>query len=77
MPNKEEVKLRKVRAQEWKMFRRNNLFTQKRLAEMIGVSRRTIQQIENMHITPHPQTLRQFANYKRKFDINADLDISA
>jgi DNA-binding XRE family transcriptional regulator len=74
---KEDAKERKKRANEWRMFRRNNLFTQKRLAEIVGVSRRTIQQIENMHITPRPQTLRRFIDLKKKHDINADLNLSA
>jgi len=54
------------RAEEWKMFRRNHMFTQRRLAQMIGVSRRTIQQVENGYITPHQQTVRLFEAFKRK-----------
>jgi DNA-binding XRE family transcriptional regulator len=66
-------KLRKKRAEDWVIFRRNNLFTQKRLAAVIGVSRRTVQQIEGGHVEPHPQTLRRFAVFKKKCEANADL----
>jgi DNA-binding XRE family transcriptional regulator len=76
-PGNEDLKMRNKRAQDWKMFRRNNMFTQKRLAEIIGISRRTLQKIEGGHIIPHPTTLRKFASFKRKYDVNADLNISA
>jgi DNA-binding XRE family transcriptional regulator len=59
---------RKDRAQEWKVFRRNNLLTQKRLAHIMGVSRRTIQLVEGAYITPHPKTLRLFSQFKNKYD---------
>ena len=72
-PEKQDQKKRLKRAKEWKKFRDENLFTQKRLADIIGVSRRTIQQIEAGRITPHPTTLRLFAVFKRKFDINQEL----
>jgi DNA-binding XRE family transcriptional regulator len=59
------------RAQEWLKFRRYNLLTQQRLAEVLGVGRRTIQMIEgNKVLYPHPDTIRKFlalkAKYKRK-----------
>jgi DNA-binding XRE family transcriptional regulator len=62
----DELQLREVRASEWKLFRRDNLFTQRRLAEIVGVSRRTIQLVEGAHITPHPQTLRRFEVFRIK-----------
>jgi DNA-binding XRE family transcriptional regulator len=70
-----DLKQRRKRANDWKLFRRNNLFTQKRLAEVIGVSRRTIQQIEGGHITPRDVTLRRFAVFKQKCKVNADLNL--
>jgi len=75
--DKEDSKQRVKRAEDWRMFRRNNLFTQKRLAEIVGISRRTLQKVESGYITPHPQTLRRFAAFKRKYDVNADLNLSA
>jgi DNA-binding XRE family transcriptional regulator len=77
--SKEDAEQRQQRAEEWKMFRRNNLFTQKRLAEVVGISRRTIQLVEYGAITPQPQTLRRFIKLKRKYDINAQrrLNLSA
>jgi DNA-binding XRE family transcriptional regulator len=62
----EELRQRDKRANDWKLFRRNNLFTQRRLAEIIGVSRRTIQLVEGAYITPHPQTLRRFEVFRLK-----------
>lgn len=74
-PVKENLKLRRERAQEWKLFRRTNRFTQRRLAEVVGVCRRTIQLIEGGHITPHTLTLRRFAVFKEKCKANADLNL--
>jgi DNA-binding XRE family transcriptional regulator len=69
----EDRRQRKERAQDWKLFRKNNLFTQRRLADTLGISRRTIQQIEGAYITPHPQTLRRFEVFKRRHETNAEL----
>ena len=71
--NSEDRKRRKERAEEWRQFRREHLFTQKRLADVIShsvgnISRRTIQQIEAARITPHPDTLRLFAAFKKKYE---------
>lgn len=74
LKNGESLKQRQKRASDWKRFRRNNLFTQKRLAEIIGVSRRTIQQIEGGHITPQPLTLSRFAVFRKKYDHNAEFN---
>lgn len=65
------LKDRKKRAEEWRQFRRNHLFTQTRLADIVGISRRTIQQIEAGKITPHPDTLRVFATFRKKHEANA------
>lgn len=64
------------RAFDWKAFRKSNMLTQKTLAENLGLCRRTIQLIETARRTPRAQTLRRFEMYRRKFDINADLDSS-
>lgn len=58
----------KKRASEWSKFRRDNLFTQQRLAEILGVGRRTIQMIEGGKILyPHPETIRKFLALKVKY----------
>jgi DNA-binding XRE family transcriptional regulator len=75
--NSEDLKQRKARARDWKMFRRNNMFTQKRLSEIAGICRRTIQLVENGYVTPHPLTLRRFDDLKRKYKANAELDLTA
>ena len=60
-PENEEQRQRRRRAAHWKLFRKNNLLTQKKLAEVVGISRRTVQLIEGGYITPQMQTLRRFA----------------
>jgi DNA-binding XRE family transcriptional regulator len=45
------------------------LFTQKRLAEVLGISRRTVQMIEGERVErPHPDTLRAFLTLKIKHE---------
>ena len=59
---------RRERADEWKMFRLNHQFTQRKLASSAHISRRTIQQIENAKITPRRSTLRIFSTFKQKHE---------
>jgi DNA-binding XRE family transcriptional regulator len=63
-----DEKEREGRRQEWVKFRHDNLFTQRRLAEIIGIARRTVQMIESGEINhPHPDTLRKFLALKGKY----------
>jgi DNA-binding XRE family transcriptional regulator len=72
----EDQKQRKERANEWKLFRRDNLLTQKRMAEEIKISRRTIQLVEGGFITPQPETLRRFEVFRRKYKLSEDIRVS-
>ena len=50
-----------ARALEWSQFRADNLFSQYKLADTIGVSRRTVQNIEaGILADPHKATLDAF-----------------
>lgn len=69
----DELRERKQRAVAWKKFRRDYLFTQRKLAEMVGVSRRTVQLIEAGKLTPRPSTLRLFATYRKQCRQNPDI----
>jgi transcriptional regulator with XRE-family HTH domain len=76
----EEQKERAKRAKEWSSFRESRGFTQKMLADTlkaidtekgrkcVGVSRRTIQQIEGGIISPHAHTLALFAELKSRHE---------
>jgi DNA-binding XRE family transcriptional regulator len=57
----------KVLAEEMISFRKENLFNQKKLAEVLDLSRRTIQMIESGTITPHPSTISAFRDLVDKF----------
>jgi DNA-binding XRE family transcriptional regulator len=72
-PTRRDLKERQARAVEWKSFRKVYLFTQKRLGDIVGISRRTVQQIEAGKVTPHPATLRKFISYRQKCEANADI----
>lgn len=59
---------RETRRKEWTRFRKDNLLTQVKLAEVLGISRRTVQFIEAGELTPLASTLRQFRSLKAKYD---------
>lgn len=69
-PTPEDLTRRVSRSEEWYSFRKDNLFTQLRLAEVLGLSRRTVQMIEAGKITPHPNTLRLFEALQAKYKSN-------
>jgi DNA-binding Xre family transcriptional regulator len=66
----EVIEERKELAQRLKTFMANNLFTEKKLSDVIGVSRRTIQMLKAAAATPHASTLEKlealFLKYKRE-----------
>lgn len=69
-PDDDDIKVREELAEEMISFRKNNLFTQKKLAEVLELSRRTIQMIESSAISPHPGTLRAWRTLLSKYRVN-------
>lgn len=69
-PDDDDLKARELLATEMTSFRKNNLFTQKKLADILELSRRTIQMIETGTITPHPGTLRAWKALTAKYRTN-------
>jgi transcriptional regulator with XRE-family HTH domain len=67
-PSEEDLQQRESRKQEWSQFRKKNLFTQVRLAEVLDISRRTVQLIESCRVSPFPGTLRKFLALKTKYE---------
>jgi DNA-binding XRE family transcriptional regulator len=65
-PTEEDLKEREDRRLEWKKFRKDRLFTQSKLAEVLGLSRRTVQLIEAGKVSPFPETLRKFQALKAR-----------
>jgi hypothetical protein len=72
-PTAEDLKDRKARAREWKVFRRENKITQRALADLMAEPgqegagcRRTIQMVEAGKISPHKATLTRFAIIKNR-----------
>lgn len=58
-----------ARAIEWQRFRTDNKLSQKFLAEIIGVSRRTVQNIEaGILAAPHKSTLDAFEKLRAKYE---------
>lgn len=66
-PDEDDLKARVVLAAEMVAFRKDNLFTQKKLADILGLSRRTIQMAEAALISPHPATMQAWNNLKHKY----------
>jgi len=68
-PTKQEIKERDARAAGWKTFRREFLFSQLQLADVLGISRRTIVSIEGAKTTrPHASVLLKFKHLKFKHE---------
>lgn len=59
-PTDGDIELRKRRAQEMKHFMKEHLFTEIKLADVLGVSRRTVQMIKAGKVTPTPSTLHKW-----------------
>jgi DNA-binding XRE family transcriptional regulator len=55
----------KRRAREWQAFRRDFLFSQRDLADALGVCRRTVCAIECCESIPTPKVQRLFRDLKR------------
>jgi DNA-binding XRE family transcriptional regulator len=55
-------------ARKWREFRKRNLMTQRNLAELTGISRRTIQKIECAAIVPRVTTQRRFLALAATFE---------
>jgi transcriptional regulator with XRE-family HTH domain len=55
-------------ASQWKRFREANKLSQKFLAEIVNISRRTIQSIESGAIIPQAGTIQKFESLKAKYE---------
>jgi len=55
-------------ARTWFRFRQANKLSQNLLAEITGVSRRTIQSIESGKIIPQSATIKAFEELKAKYE---------
>ena len=55
-------------AREWTNFRQKNKLSQKFLSEIIGVSRRTIQNIEAGTIIAQAATMQKFLDLRAKYE---------
>jgi DNA-binding XRE family transcriptional regulator len=67
-PTDEDLEQREVRKREWLAFRKEFLFTQVKLADVLGISRRSVQLVESAKVTPLAQTLRAFNALKSRYD---------
>lgn len=71
-------KLARQRADQWKSFRRNFLFSQKALADYLHCSIRTIASIESGTevISPRADLLRKFRDLKREQQRMQDSEVA-
>ena len=66
-PTKEDLKERKSRAVEMRLFMKNNKLTEVRLQELTGISRRTIQMMRAGKVTPTYTTLRIWEQFRDRY----------
>jgi len=60
-PTEGELRERAERAAALTDFMKKNKFTEVKLAEALGISRRSIQMMKSGSVTPHPSTLHKLA----------------
>jgi DNA-binding XRE family transcriptional regulator len=61
-------KERMKRAQQWLRLRQNFLLSQTKLADILGLSRRTVQAVEGGECSPRFSTLAAFRDYSEKLE---------
>jgi DNA-binding XRE family transcriptional regulator len=64
---KEEENRRKARAKLWTEFRADFLLTQSQLAELLGISRRTVQYVEDAEVTPNKRVQSLFLTLYKQY----------
>lgn len=65
-----DLRARRTRQEEWRAFRRDHLFSQRRLAEHLGVSIRTVQYVESAAHTPIAAIQSKFETLKALHSLN-------
>ena len=66
-PSIEDRKRAVARSREWKLFRRDFLYSQKHLAHALRCSRRTVVAVEGAEVlSPNIELLRRFRDLKRR-----------
>ena len=67
-PSREQLQQARIRAKEWRQFRRDYLYSQNNLAHALRCSRRTVASIESGRevMAPSIVVLRRFRDLKRK-----------
>jgi DNA-binding XRE family transcriptional regulator len=70
-PSTEALKQARMRASEWKQFRKDFLYSQGNLARSLGCCRRTVASIESGRESIHPsvEILRRFRTLKRRHEL--------
>ena len=55
-------------ASRFRALRRKALFTQRRLGEIIGICRQSVNEIERRHVKPHEGTWDEFCELEAKYN---------
>lgn len=67
-PTEDDLKEREERALDFRKFMKSYLFTEIKLAEVLDISRRTVQMIKAARVTPQPSTLKKWIALKKKYE---------
>lgn len=66
-PTEDDLKTRRELAVQMVEFMRDNKFTEVKLADLLGVSRRTVQSMKAAQVTAHPVTIRRLEIIFQKY----------
>lgn len=70
-PTEDDFERREIRAKSVRQFMKQYNFTEKRLADVLGLSRRSVQMIKAAAVTPTPDSVRKldalFVKFRFKY----------
>jgi len=74
-PTPEDLDRRQARAEEMKAFMADNNFTEVKLADVLGVSRRTVQMMKAGRVTPSTETIRKWESLLKQYGLKPTLPL--
>ncbi len=66
-PTDDDLKEREERSTQIRLFLKNFKFTEVKLAEILGISRRSVQMMKAGRVSPHPNTIKAWESLRAKY----------
>ena len=66
-PTDDDLKEREERSTQIRLFLKNFKFTEVKLAEILGISRRSVQMMKAGRVSPHHDTIKAWESLRAKY----------